>query len=114
MTQRKKIIASCLAVALLYIAGYIVCRSQGELIHRKTLAGGWKRHWVKPGNPEPSVQPLPFAPIHIPGNDEYNAAMEQFRREFKAISTRRRVLGAFFVPLRCVESMAWWIVDAKD
>ncbi|GEM_PF-3747848 len=113
MTKRNKIIIGCAAAGLLYVSGYVACRLQSELIHRKTWAHGWNRHWIKPGQPEPSVEPLPFMPLHVPGDREYNAAMEQYQAEFNSIAARRRLLGIVFFPLRCVESAAWWVSDAR-
>lgn len=112
IANHKKFIAWSLAVALVYVIGYGVCRSQGELVHRKTWNSGWNRHWIEPGYTEP--QPLTFAPLHVPGDDEYNAAMDQFHKEFEAIETRRRMLGILFLPLRCMESATWWLVDARQ
>jgi hypothetical protein len=96
-----------------YAATYAACRAQRELIHRKTWDNGWNRHWIRPANPEPSVQPHPLAPQHIPGDEEYNVAMQQFKREWKAISLRRKVFGVVYFPLRCCESVIWWILDAR-
>jgi hypothetical protein len=114
MTKRKKIVICCVVLASLYLSAYVVCRVKGEMIHRKTWAGGWNRHWITAGHPEPSIQPLPYAPLHVPGDDEYNAAMEQFRNEFRSIRNRRLALGVFFFPLRCLESIAWWCLDPKN
>jgi len=52
-------------------------------------------------------------PLHVPGDREYNAAMEQYQAEFNSIAARRRLLGIVFFPLRCVESAAWWVSDAR-
>jgi hypothetical protein len=112
--KKKRIILSLISVAVLYLTGYAVSRIKHELIHRRTWEGGWNRHWVVSGDPEPSIHPLPFAPLHIPGEPGYNAAMDRFTSEYKAISRRRSALGVLFFPLRCLESLAWWIVNPKE
>ncbi len=104
---------SLLALALLYITGYTVCRSQNELIHRKTWNGGWNRHWLTPGIPQPTIEPLPYAPLHIPGNHAYNAAMEESKAEYMAIAFRRKTLGIVFFPMRCLESIGWWVINPR-
>ena len=114
MMKKKRITFYFLIVAVLYLSGYGVCRLKGELTHRKTWNGGWNRHWVASATPVPSNFPLPFAPLHIPGDNEYNAAMDRCKSEYKAIARRRATWGVLFFPLRCLESLAWWIVNPKD
>ena len=112
--KKQRIILSLIGVAVLYLTGYVVSRIKHELIHHRTWEGGWTRHWVVPGDPEPRIHPLPFAPLQVPDDPEYNAAMNRFTSEYKAISRRRTALGALFFPLRCLESLAWWIVNPMN
>lgn len=114
MKNRHRTILISLVATSIYLSGYIVCRCQGELIHRKTWDGGWNRHWVTPGRAQPGFVALPAASLHDPGDVESDAAVERFRREFQAIVIRRRVMGICFLPLRCAESAAWWIVDPRE
>ena len=112
--KKKRITFYLLIAAVLYLSGYGVCRLKGELTHRRTWNGGWNRHWVVSGIPVPSIRPLPYAPLHIPGDAEYNAAMDQCTSEYKAISRRRTALGIMFFLLRCLESLAWWIANPME
>lgn len=112
--RRRNVIITGVVVVIVYMASYVACRSRNELIHRKTWAHGWNRHWIELGHPEPPIMPHPFAPMHIPGDDEYNAAIDRFKKEFKTIASRRKVFGVIFFPLRCCESLLWWMVDARD
>jgi hypothetical protein len=112
--KKKRIVHSLISVAVLYLSGYAVSRNKHELIHRRSWEGGWTRHWVVLGDPEPSVHPLPFAPLQVSNDPEYNAAMDRFTSEYKAISRRRTAFGVLFFPLRCLESLAWWIANPKE
>jgi hypothetical protein len=109
--KKKPITYYLLTVVVLYLSGYGVCRLKGELTHRRTWSGGWNRHWVVSGTPVPRIIP---AQLHMPDDIEYNADMDRFKSEFKAISRRRAAWGVLFFPLRCWESLAWWIVNPKD
>jgi len=111
--KKQRVIIFLTSVVVLYLSGYVVSRVKHELIHRRTWDGGWIYHWVVLGVPEPRINPLPCPPLHGPDDPEYNADMDRFMSEYKAISRRRTALGILFFPLRCFESLAWWIVNPK-
>lgn len=104
--KKKQIILVLIGVGILYLAGYGISRIKHELVHRETWDGGWNRHWVVLAEPDPSMSPLIFV-------TEDQTAMNRYRSEYKAISRRRTVLGILFLPMRCLESLAWWITNPR-
>ena len=109
--KKNRIILSVISVGVLYLTGYGISRIKHELVHRETWDGGWNRHWVVLAEPEPNFDL--FAQLQGRDDPGFHAAMHRYRSEYKAISRRRTVLGILFLPARCLESLAWWVVNPR-
>lgn len=100
MNKRTKLI---LLVGLLaaYVAGYAVCRTRGELIHRLTWSDGDRaHHWITPGSYENRIQ---F--IVLPSEEDMRYA--------RRIQIRRSIFQVVYFPLVVVESVSRWMIEPR-
>lgn len=90
-------IAIILLALMMYVTGYAVCRSRGELIHRMTWSGGWAYHSIVPGSFRNRISFL----VSIPEED---------LRYVYRIESRRRMFQIFYLPLIMLESAMQWVL----
>jgi hypothetical protein len=113
MKKRKLIIAGiCLVV---YSAFYLNVRSNHYLIHRKTWAGGWNRHWVQAG--ELIDGPMAFMAIGMLAEEkgqDFDSAEKQVTKAIRKAERKQAALGVLFFPLRVAETTFCFCVDLKD
>ncbi len=110
----KPLFALMMLLFCIYGGAYCFERKETLFIHRKTWSNGWNSHWIEAGYPKTTISPLPFAPLHINGDEKYNEGMRIFATEFNYIRKKQKILGFFYFPLRVFESCVWWLFDPKE
>ena len=113
MKKRRTILVGiCLAG---YLAFYLGVRSNHYLIHRKTWAGGWNRHWIQKG--ELIDGPTAFIAIGMVsdnnGND-FDSAEQTVMKAIRKAERKQSAVSVLFLPLRLLETGFWFCIDARD